>query len=338
MIKISVIVPVYKCEKYIGKCIESLMNQTEKDIEIILVDDGSPDNSGKICDEYSALDNRIKVIHKSNGGVSSARNTGIENALGEYIVFVDSDDWVESQYVEQMVDAKNRYNNYEIMCGYKSVSKENVICEKYCYSFEEKESIVHLSKYMIFIAKILAQSPVNKLFDLSLIKEKKIRFDESLSLGEDMLFCLEYYKACKNDSVLCINNCLYNYLRTGDESLSKKYYPDLLAIDEKLYGKLEECIVSWGADEEQMGNFANSRFYRYISALENTYKAGNKATSKEKKKTNNNILRSPEFKASLKNIKSYIHPIHKIAYKSGSWTLVRIAYKITSLKQVLKRR
>ena len=94
--KVSIIVPVYKVEKYLRKCIDSIINQTLKDIEIILVDDGSPDNCGKICDEYAAKDTRIKVIHKENGGLSSARNAGMEVAEGEYIGFVDSDDWIES--------------------------------------------------------------------------------------------------------------------------------------------------------------------------------------------------------------------------------------------------
>ena len=97
--KVSIIVPVYKVEKYLRKCIDSIINQTLKDIEIILVDDGSPDNCGKICDEYAAKDTRIKVIHKENGGLSSARNAGMEVAEGEYIGFVDSDDWIESDLI-----------------------------------------------------------------------------------------------------------------------------------------------------------------------------------------------------------------------------------------------
>ena len=90
--KISIIVPVYKVEKYIDKCIKSIIDQTYENIELILVDDGSPDNCGKICDEYAAKDSRIKVIHKENGGLSSARNIGIENSIGDYIMFFDSDE------------------------------------------------------------------------------------------------------------------------------------------------------------------------------------------------------------------------------------------------------
>ena len=99
---ISVIVPVYNVEKYLNKCIDSIINQTYKNLEIILVDDGSQDSSGKICDEYTKKDNRIKVIHKENGGVSSARNIGLNNATGEWIAFIDADDWVDEEYLQTL--------------------------------------------------------------------------------------------------------------------------------------------------------------------------------------------------------------------------------------------
>ena len=99
---VSIIVPVYKAEKYIHQCIDSLLAQTYRNIEVILVDDGSPDNCGKICDEYAAKDYRVKVIHQQNGGVSAARNVGLANATGEWITFVDADDSVTCAYIEQL--------------------------------------------------------------------------------------------------------------------------------------------------------------------------------------------------------------------------------------------
>ena len=99
---ISIIVPVYKAEKHLSECIDSIISQTYENFELILIDDGSPDNSGKICDEYAEKDKRIRAIHKENGGVSSARNTGLDNASGEYITFIDSDDFVDKQYLEKL--------------------------------------------------------------------------------------------------------------------------------------------------------------------------------------------------------------------------------------------
>lgn len=101
---ISVIVPVYKVEKYINKCVDSIINQTYTNLEIILVDDGSPDNCGNICDEYAKKDNRIKVVHKENAGVSSARNIGLEKSSGKYITFIDADDYVEKNYCEELLN------------------------------------------------------------------------------------------------------------------------------------------------------------------------------------------------------------------------------------------
>ena len=105
MVKVSIIVPVYKVENYLSNCIESLIGQTLKDIEIILVDDGSPDNSGKICDQYAEKDNRITVVHKTNGGVSAARNDGLKKANGDWVIFCDSDDWMDLLACEILYEA-----------------------------------------------------------------------------------------------------------------------------------------------------------------------------------------------------------------------------------------
>lgn len=114
--KLSVVVPIYKVEKYLSRCIESILNQTYKNIELILIDDGSPDNCGKICDEYAKKDHRVRVIHKTNGGLSSARNAGLEIATGDFIGFVDSDDWIEPTMYETLI--KNAINyNAEISVG-----------------------------------------------------------------------------------------------------------------------------------------------------------------------------------------------------------------------------
>ena len=107
---ITVIVPVYKVEKYIRKCIESIINQTYKNIEIILVDDGSPDDCGKICDEYAKKDNRIKAIHKENGGLSDARNKALDLTNGKYVIFVDSDDYIEKNAIEYLYQLMQKYN------------------------------------------------------------------------------------------------------------------------------------------------------------------------------------------------------------------------------------
>jgi len=136
---ISIIVPIYKVEKYLNRCIKSILNQTYKNIEIILVDDGSPDNCGKICDRYANEDKRIKVIHKKNGGLSDARNAGLEICTGEYISFIDSDDWVEKNYIEVLYNLIKLKNSDIAICNYIEIFDEKIkslteIEEIYTYS------------------------------------------------------------------------------------------------------------------------------------------------------------------------------------------------------------
>ena len=121
---ISVIVPIFKVESYLGKCIDSILSQTYKNIEIILVDDGSPDSCPQICDLYSEKDNRIKVIHKNNGGLSDARNAGLIVSKGEYVCFVDGDDFVETEYVERLYTAIKKCNADLAICGFKYVDEK----------------------------------------------------------------------------------------------------------------------------------------------------------------------------------------------------------------------
>lgn len=194
---ISIIVPVYKVEKYVGKCIESILAQTFRDLELILVDDGTPDNSGAICDEYAQKDSRIKVFHKENGGVSSARNYGIEKATGEWICFVDSDDWLESTYLE---DFDISGGQDLLLQGYKKkFNKGNLKCFGFedckCETFPEILAYTELH-YII-------NSPCFKLFKKQIINENNIKFDKNTSYGEDHLFVLDY--------LMHINSINYSY-------------------------------------------------------------------------------------------------------------------------------
>lgn len=129
---VSIIVPVYNVEKYIHQCVDSIINQTYKNIEIILVDDGSPDNCGKICDEYAQKDNRVKVIHKENGGLSDARNYGIDVATGDWLMFVDSDDWLHNHTVEKLHNAVNKYGVSVSVCNYEETSEESPYVDTSC--------------------------------------------------------------------------------------------------------------------------------------------------------------------------------------------------------------
>ena len=199
---ISVIVPVYNVEKYIRKCLDSIVNQTYRDLEIILVDDGSTDASGAICDEYAEKDIRIKVIHKENGGQSSARNLGLDIATGEYIGFVDSDDTIELETYHLLVSSMQ--GNDIVICGH------NVVYEEKTETCCREESALDNAGLWSEVFGRLNNAVWNKLYRRELLKG--IYFDARFAHGEDLLFNLHYLKVARNGCVL--NRALYNYYKS----------------------------------------------------------------------------------------------------------------------------
>lgn len=161
MPKLSVIVPVYNVEQYIHKCVDSILSQTFADFELILVNDGSPDNCGKICDEYASKDNRVKVIHKKNGGVSEARNVGLDVATGEYISFIDPDDWIDKDMYEQTIGYM-AVNDLDIVCFDVEEVRTNKSFVRYKYD-GDKSFTSHEALYEILIDGI-DNSPCNKIY------------------------------------------------------------------------------------------------------------------------------------------------------------------------------
>ena len=177
----SIIVPVYKTEQYIEKCVTSILNQTYKDFELILIDDGSPDRCPQMCDEYQKLDSRVKVIHKKNGGVSSARNSGLKIAKGRYVWFVDSDDYIEPFSLQQLYEAQKEkeadlyvFNTQQIQCFH--TTDIDKFFEKYYFTY------------------VLGFGPWNKLYRREIIQKNHLEFDVQETIGEDLLFNINYYK------------------------------------------------------------------------------------------------------------------------------------------------
>lgn len=213
---VSVIVPIYNNEKVLKRCVDSIVNQTYKKIEIILIDDGSTDDSFKICNEYLKNDKRIKIIHKENGGVSQTRNIGLKEAKGTKLVFIDSDDYVDKTYIECLM----KYRNADlVICGYftvnekksaKYIIKNNVFMNK-------KELLKNLTKksHIRFYSV-----PYLKLFDRKIIEENNILFNEKIEYGEDACFVYEYISNINNLQI--INQPLYYNDISSQDSLSRK--------------------------------------------------------------------------------------------------------------------
>lgn len=219
MPKISVIVPVYNVEKWLQRCIDSILGQTYKDFELILVDDGSSDNSGAICDDYAKKDGRIKVIHKDNGGVSSARNVGIDSSAGEYIMFVDSDDSIDSAMLENMLLGLNDSVDLVISSIEMIINNKNYV---YVVSDGVKSSSEFLSDYCNEkFPKICFCGPVCKLYKKEIIDRYNLRFNVELNLGEDTYFNFSYIQYCAE--VFTISKPYYFYFRENVNSLFSKF-------------------------------------------------------------------------------------------------------------------
>lgn len=209
---ISCIVPIYNVEKYLNICIDSILNQTFKNFELILVDDGSPDNCGFICDEYAKKDSRIHVIHQKNAGVSAARNAGINIAKGEYICFVDSDDWIDPQMYEKMYNCAQSNNVDLVICGFNRITSSGHIDKRkieYPISYLNtcEKIISYYCDAIYHLYDMILNSPCNKLYRRSLLND--ISFNNKIRIGEDYIFNLKVFTNIS--SAYLLNECLYTY-------------------------------------------------------------------------------------------------------------------------------
>lgn len=190
---ITVVVPVYNMGRYLPHCVDSLLKQTYPDYEILLVDDGSTDGSGDVCREQAQRSVRIRVIHKANGGLSSARNCGIDNARGECIIFPDPDDWVEPDYLESLLNLRTKAHADLSICGF--------------YRFNQnKEQPFHITSGILdtkeALRRLVRASEFsgytwNKLFDMNIIRRNQLRFDETLTSIQDLHFCFRFFEKCR---------------------------------------------------------------------------------------------------------------------------------------------
>ncbi len=315
---ISVIIPVYKVEQYLDKCIESVVNQTYKNLEIILVDDGSPDTCPQKCDDWKNKDKRIIVIHKENGGVSSARNEGIAKAKGDWITFVDSDDWLEKKYIKKMYFECQKNKCDACLCSYNRIVSEKV--EK--ISFYNVDTKLTGKQYLIN-----SLNPITgfgfchmKLYKRNLID---VSFNTELSVGEDALFNEQVATNIKNAYYITDN--LYNY-RINEHSVVKRY-------DENYVDKYLKSIIAnkqyifknYKDDAEIIQNYYNYvAFHVFLIAVNYCYNKNNKNRNKELRR----VCNIDEFKTAIK--KSNYNNLN-LAYKITLFTLKYKLYFVTGL-------
>ena len=247
--KISIIVPIYNVEKYLDECMESLLNQTLKDIEIIMVDDESPDNCPRICDEYAKKDNRVKAIHKRNGGLGFARNSGLDVATGEYVAFIDSDDFIDLDMMAHLYDVAKKYDADEVRCGIKFYT-DGKFTERHDVSqltiFQGKNSV---SDFMLDVVAPLPECKRDVKYMMSscccihsrkVIEENHIRFlSERECLSEDLIWDIDLFS--KMNCIVYVPECHYSY-RMNPASLTHQYSTKKYERNYKFFEILEKKL------------------------------------------------------------------------------------------------
>lgn len=233
MIKVSIIIPVYNTEKYLDKCINSLINQTIKELEFIFVNDGSPDNSVNIIKKYQAKDKRIKLLNKENGGQASARNLGLQKAKGEYIAFLDSDDYVKEDIYETLYNRAKKDDLDIVICNNFLVYPDKIIKSENNIT-KEKEKIILPREYIM-----LSPGPCDKLIKRTYLESQNFKFPEGI-IYEDLasIPLLGLY----NPKVVYLNECLYYYVQSDSSTMRnneyKPKYEDIFTSIEYLYNNM----------------------------------------------------------------------------------------------------
>lgn len=303
--KLSVIVPIYNAEKYLNKCLDSIINQKYDDYELILIDDGSKDQSPKIIDEYKKKYNNIKVFHKKNAGVSAARNDGIRLANGKYITFIDCDDYISNDYFVSIMNFLKENPNIDLynFGFYSEVENSNGIItsvDKINYKTillknkkEIKEKLVELYD------NTMLYNPVNKVYSRELIEKYKIVFPD-YNWGEDVEFNRRYLNHI--NTFFNSNMCLYHYVRERDTSITKRYKCNLFDTRVKEFYEFNEYFEKWNIDKKEYYEFSCRRYIeRILGCIENEFCSDNKL--KIKYKNIKKMIKHDTTRTTIKNVK-----------------------------------
>ena len=335
----SVIIPVFNAEKTIIRCINSVKNQTFTNFEAILVNDGSSDHSEELCREYVKSDARFRCFSKPNGGVSSARNFGIEVAKGEYLVFLDSDDTYAPNYLEIMYQLVVQFPDCDhFWCGYKSIMPDAKTERTFFFSDAERISTLDRKDLMLLFQKQLVASPWTKVFKKSIVRQKGLLMPENLSLGEDLIFNLSYLNACPGTKIVIYNKPLYNYYCANNESLNHKYRSDLKEINEQLVGTMDCCLRQWTAPEVEWRRFYTVAFNMLEPVLYNLNHEKCTLSKWEKALIKRSVMDNEIFQKAVRNCECKINPLFKTAYLAKSvWMFDIFNYLVRLKGSVLHR-
>jgi glycosyltransferase involved in cell wall biosynthesis len=239
---VSIIIPIYNAENYLNRCIKSVLNQTYKKIEVILVNDGSTDKSVDICNHFCSKDERIKVIHNQNKGVSATRNDGLKAANGEFIQFVDADDYVDINYTKHML--RNMKLNCDIVISGYNIEKMkdgNITIKKNTPSLKRDLSKkLFKENFGLLFSESLINPVWNKIYKNEIIQKQRVLFSEEINMGEDLLFNLKYFEHCQKINIL--SDHLYNYIDFGSDTLTRSYKKNYYQVQKLLYSSMRSFL------------------------------------------------------------------------------------------------
>lgn len=296
---VSVVIPIYNVEKYLDRCITSVVDQTYRNLEIILVDDGSNDNSPSICDLWSERDKRIKVIHKSNAGAGMARNTGIDNACGDFVLFVDSDDYIDLSTAEKCVQTLQKDDSDLVMFGRVEAKRNGetknkpILTDK--YYFENEEVTEDILSGLFINEKGFGVGVCGKMFNLNIIKESKIRFhSERELLSEDAFFLLELFKYINAVSIIPQN---FYYYYQNENSFSRTYKKNLQKMNDNFLCCCIQMCEKLGYSEKTVSRIKAR--YQIYSLTGMKQIIASDLSADEKKKAIKQIFDSRTLKSTL---------------------------------------
>lgn len=339
MPKISIIVPVYNAQSVLRRCIESILNQTYDDFEVILINDGSKDKSKEIIDEYKKKDSRVKAIHNSNNGVSETRNIGVTYASGEYIQFIDSDDYIELNMLEETVRLLEGKNSDLVITGLflDIESKKGINTSIQTFEYKDSEGKENIAiEVMKRLNGTYINSPVNKLYKRTIIIDNNIKMDKDIDLGEDLIFNLEYLKQCNN--VVFSNKSYYHYCIKMEESLTAQYREDKLDLMELIYVRCKEYFIYCNVSEDELTGVNNIFIKWMYSCFIDLHNKGCGLTIKEKiiyikqaKDKYNNIISNTRNIGLMLSILKFL-----LRYPYMVWIISKIIYILkVKFRQIL---
>lgn len=345
---VSIIVPVYNVESYIRKCINSIINQTYSNIQIVIVDDGSKDNSGSICDEFAASDERITVVHQENTGISGARNRGIEVSAGEYLMFVDGDDWIDDETCEKAVAAAEEHKTDLVMWSYIREFSHHSL-PKYTYGQEEKlfsgDSYKKLFRRLIGPVEEETAKPENlellsavwtKLYRRSVVGDLKFISTNEVS-SEDLLFNCSCFSKAK--SLYYLSECFYHYRKIDVGSFTHNYQPDFYVKRKRMYCAINEIIKKTNAEEYFTEAYNNRIAIDLLGCGLNICRKNNLSRAPKKQKMleilNDPVCREATERFNYKYMPAHWRLFYRFAKKSKASALVTMCSAIQFLRSKL---